>query len=67
MEHHRVHKSAAVMSGSRMNDHSLWFVDDQDILVLIQDVKRDILRLNIGDLRFWQDDLNLIVGSDLII
>ena len=48
VEHHRIDEGAAVMPRSGVNDHILRFIDHKDVLVLIQDVQRDVLRRDIG-------------------
>jgi hypothetical protein len=40
----RIDQSPAVDAGRRMHDHALRLVDDDDILIFIQDIQRDILR-----------------------
>ena len=47
VEKDRVYECIVSMSGSGMNHHSLCFVDYQDIIILIKDIKGKLNRLNI--------------------
>ena len=38
-----IDKSAGIMSCSRMDDHILWLIDDQNIIVFIEDIQRNVL------------------------
>ncbi len=49
--HQGIDQCAAVMACRRVHHHPLWFVYDNHVLVLIQDIKGDILRFNVGLLR----------------
>ena len=51
-----VDKGMAVMPGCRMDDHILWLVDNQNVAVLIENVQRDVFRLDIRLLRFGQQE-----------
>ena len=51
--HQRIDKRTAVMPRCRMYHHSFWFVHDDQIIIFIQNIKRDILRLDRKFLRLW--------------
>ena len=41
----RIHQRAGLMAGGRMHDQALRLVDDDDVVVLKDDIERDILAL----------------------
>ena len=43
----RIHQRAALMPGGGVDDHPLGLVDDQQVLILKEDIQRDLLRLRI--------------------
>ena len=47
MVHNGIYQSSAGMSVGGMNNHSLWLIYYQYVLILIQNVQRDIFRKNI--------------------
>ena len=55
------------MSRCRMYDHALRFIDDDDIIVLIDDIEWNILRLNIQFFCVRDLDSNRIAGPELVI
>ena len=67
VEHHRIYHRMGVMTDTWMNDHSLWFVDDQYIFILIQNIQWNILRQNIRVLRFRKFQSYRIRKLDFII
>ena len=67
MEHNGVDQRTAVMAGRRMYDHSLRLVDDKDIVILIQDIKRNILRKDIRNFRVRYPYNDVIVFICFII
>ena len=44
MIEHSINQRAGVVTGSRMYYHSLWFVHNEQIVVLIEDIERNIFR-----------------------
>ena len=52
MIQYRVDQRMIRMTGGRMDHHSLGLVHDEEIIVLIQDIERDILRFCF-DRRIW--------------
>ena len=49
---HSIDQRAGVMTGGRMHYHSLWLVHDEQIVVLIEDVERNIFRFGGKFFRF---------------
>ena len=47
MIHHGIDKCAAVMTGGWMDHHSFRLIDNKNILIFVEDIKRDILRQDI--------------------
>ena len=47
-----IYKSSAVIARRRMHYHSLWFIDYQQTAILINNIKRNILRFSIQFNRF---------------
>ena len=45
--HHRIHEGPLRMPRRRMHDHTLRLIHDQHILILVDDVERDVLRLHV--------------------
>ena len=62
-----VYKRVAVMSGRRMNHHPFRFVHDKDIVILVEDVQRDILRENVQHLRLRDPEDDLVPPGHLVI
>ena len=59
-----VHQSAVWISRCRVNDHPMFFMEDNEVLVLVNDIERDLLR---GcDVRngLRNDDGNAVSGMD---
>ena len=50
-----VDQRAAFVSRGGMDDHAAFFVDNNDVGVLIENIQRDILRHDIDGLRLWHD------------
>ena len=61
----RVDQGMFIVSRSRVYDHSFRLVDNEDILVFIEDVQRDILRKDVRDLRIRQMDFDLFAAEVL--
>ena len=51
MEQKSVYKCTAQIPGSRVDHHSLWFINNDNIVVFVYDVKRNVLRLSLAGLR----------------
>ena len=64
MIHDRVDKGTGVMTGGRVNDHILGLIDHQDVIVLIQDVQRNIFRENIGEHPDRQKNIDRLPSFD---
>ena len=47
MVHQGIDECSACMSRCRMYDHALRFVDDNDIIILIDDIEWNILRFDV--------------------
>ena len=62
----RVDQRAALVARGRMHDQPLRLVDDDDVVVLIDNVERDILALRLRRHRFGDVDCDRIAGSDMI-
>ena len=45
--HHRIHERALRMPRRRMHDHPLRLIHDQHVLILVDDIERDVLRLHV--------------------
>ena len=60
MVQQRIHKRGIFVSRRRMNDHSFGFVHHQQMVILIDDIKRDILRLQFERFEFGFFDCDLI-------
>ena len=56
--HDRIHKRPRIISDRRMHNHSLRLIHNQHIIILIYDVKRDVLRFHRELLRFRNDNFN---------
>ena len=63
----RIHQRAAVIAGSRMHHHAARLIDNHDVIILIDDIQRNILRLHIQRLRLRQRHGNLLAQLQLII
>ena len=63
----RIHQRTAVIAGSRMHHHAARLIDNHDILILIDDIQRNILRLHIQRLRLRQRHGNLLAQLQLVI
>ena len=52
MIHQSIDQCPGIMTGRRMNHHFLRFVDDDQVLILIENLQGDVLRENVDRLRF---------------
>ena len=57
---------AGLNAGSRVHDHAGGFVDHCEILILENDIERDILRLEPSDGFYGQVDIDLVPGPEFI-
>ena len=53
MEDQRINHRAIGTAGRGMNHHADGLVDDDELIVLIEDIERDILALGLGVFRGW--------------
>ena len=58
VEHQCIHKGPAVVTRRRVHYHALWLVDNDDVLILVQDVQRNVLNgyfrlFQLGDSHFY--------------
>ena len=44
----RIHQRAGLMARGRMHHEAPWLVDDDDVVILIDDIERDILAAGLG-------------------
>ena len=58
----RVYEGSGHIPGCGVNDHSLGLVDDEDVRILIDDIKRDVLRLHGELLRSGDPDDKFLSG-----
>ena len=65
MVEQRIDQRAVRVAGSRVNDHSLGLIDDKQVVVLIDDIQRDILGLGLDGLRVGQLHSVDCTGYDL--
>ena len=63
MVHQSVDQSPTVVSRCRMNHHSLWFIHKYHVIILIYDVERYILRLNVNADRIRHRYIKNISGT----
>ncbi len=62
----RIDQRAGLMAGGRMHHEPLGLVDDDDVVVLVDDIERDILAGRLGGDRFRHVDCDRIAGGDMI-
>ncbi len=62
----RVDQRAGFVARGRMHHEASGLVDDDDVVVLIDDIERDILAHRLGGGRFRHIDCDRIAGSDMI-
>ena len=60
--HHRVDKRPGIVADRRMDDHAFRFIDHQHIVILIDDLQRDILCLDFELFRLRDTKLDAISG-----
>ena len=63
----RVDQGAGGMARSRMDHHLLWFVYDQKIFILIEDIKGNILGKDIKNLRLREFHLDAVMQKKPVI
>ena len=64
MIHYSIDQGMTVMPGTWMDYHAFGFIDNQNILILIQNIQRDIFRKNIYRFRFRNGHSNQIVHGN---
>ena len=62
----RVDQRAVRVAGGRMHHHALGFVDDDQIVILVDDIQRDVLGLGLDGLRFRQVDTVGSAGDNFV-
>ena len=62
----RVDQRAGLVAGGGMHHEPVGLVDDDDVVVLIDDIERDILAPGLGGDRLRHVDCDRIAGSDMI-
>ncbi len=62
----RVDQRAGLVAGGRMHHEARGLVDDDDVVVLIDDIERDILAGGLGRDRFRHVDCDRIARGDMI-
>ena len=62
----RIHQRAGLVARGRMHHEAAGLVDDDDVVILIDDVERDIFRSRFGRGGFRNVDCDRIAGGDMI-
>ena len=62
----RVDQRAVRVAGGRMHHHALGLVDDDQIVILVDDIQRDVLGLGLDGLRFRQVDTVGSAGDNFV-
>ncbi len=65
--HQGIDQSVFIMTGSRMDYHILGFVDDQNIIVLINNIKRNVFRSDVRHGGIRKLESHHIFGRGFII
>ena len=63
MIHQCIDQCSAAVACRRMYDHPLWLIDDQKIIILVQNIKRNVFWLHVQFFRFRQKHQNGITGG----
>ena len=66
MVENSIDEGAIRMAGRRMNDHVFGLIHDKDIVVLIQNVKRNILRDRYGKNLIWNSQMNAVIFTNAV-
>ena len=61
----RIDQCSAAVACRRMYDHPLWLIDDQKIIILVQNIKRNVFWLHVQFFRFRKKHQNGITGGNL--
>ena len=61
-----IDKGAAGIAARRVNDKIRLFVDDQNLIVLVENIEGDRLGRDFGDGRWREDHVNAVAGVELI-
>lgn len=59
-----IHESAVGIPRRGVNHQTCWFVNDDEILILVEDIEGNILRNDLGGLRLWKADCDLVTRVD---
>ena len=62
--HDGIDECTCIVPGSGMDDHALGLVDDEDILIFIQDIQRNILRQYIREHPHREDNGDCFIFRD---
>ncbi len=62
-----VYESAVVVACGRVNDHALRLVYDEQIVILINDIERNIFSLRLVRHRIGYTNLNLVACFELLL
>ena len=62
----RVHQRAGLVAGGGMHHEAFRLVDDDDVVVLVDDIERDILACGLGGDGLRDVDCDRIAGGDMI-
>ena len=63
VEYQRIEQRAAVLAMRWVNQHSCWLVNDDQLVILENDIERNVLRTHRRSSRRVDDDLDKIIGS----
>ena len=63
----RVDQRAGPVAGAGMHDQPGRLVDDDQLVILVEDVERDVLALRLGRLRLGQLDGDCLAGAQLAV
>ena len=66
MIHHSIDQRTGIISDSGVHDHAFWFVDNQYILVLKDNLQRDVFRFDFELLRLRDTKFDAISGCGQI-
>ena len=62
----RIDQGSGFMPGGGVHHEPFWLVDDDDVVVLVDDIERDILARGLGGDRLRHVDCDRIAGGDMI-
>ena len=67
VKHKRIHKRAGPVSDCRMHDHAARFIHHNDILILIDDIERNIFGCKVNLTQLRHNDSKNLSASELVI